>query len=398
MKVFEKTKIGNCDLKNRIIRSATFEGMCDNNGFPTSEYYAYYNKLAENEIGSIITGFAYISKEGKAMQPGQAGIDSELKIPYFKKLTGQVHKHNCKIFIQIAHVGRQTRKSITGEEVVGCSSKKSFYFGEKPRVLSRQEVFSVIEKFGNAALYAKKAGFDGIQVHAAHGYLIHQFILKSINKRNDDFGIDQVTGIGTKFLDLIIDDIRRKCGQDFTFLIKISGSDDYLRKFSKKQFKNLITFLNSKKIDGIEISYGTMDYALNIFRGDIPTGLILLKNPIYKTDNKFNRILKKTLVFPLFKIKLKPFYPMYNIKFAVLAKRYSQIPVITVGGFRNAEEIEYAINTLKIDFVSLSRAFIAEPDFLKKIKKNKKHQSKCKHCNYCVIMCDTNNSTKCYKN
>ena len=397
MEVFETTKIGKCELKNRIIRSATFEGMCDEQGFPTSDYYSFYEKLGQNELGGIITGFSYISTEGKAMQPGQAGIDSEEKIPCFIKLTDSVHKHNCKIFMQIAHTGRQTRKQETGKDVVGCSPKKSFYFRSKPKVLTHSEILSIIEQFGYSALYAKEAGFDGIQLHAAHGYLIHQFILPSINTRDDEFGIDPKTKIGIKFLDLIIDKIRQKCGNDFSILIKISGSDDYSDTFSKDQFVNLISFINTKKIDAIEISYGTMDYALNIFRGDFPIDLILSKNPIYKTKSRFLKILNKTFVFPFFRIKLKPFKPMYNLEYAVLAKRYTHIPVISVGGFRGADEIEYSIKTKKTDFVGLSRALINEPDFVKKIKENGQYISKCKNCNYCAIMCDTNNITKCYK-
>jgi 2,4-dienoyl-CoA reductase-like NADH-dependent reductase (Old Yellow Enzyme family) len=398
MKIFEAVKLGSCNLKNRIIRSATFEGMCDGNGFPKPNYFTHYKTLAENDIGAIITGFAYISNDGRAMQPGQAGMDTDLKIPYYKKLTTLVHKYDCKIFMQIAHSGRQTRQSITGDQVKSCSSKRSFYFGEKPRELSLKEIYLIVEKFGNAALYAKEAGFDGVQIHGAHGYLVHQFIIKSINKRDDEFGVDKRIGIGTWFLHLIIDKIREKCGSNFTVLIKVSGSDDYWNRFSKIQFKNLIMFLNKKPIDGIEISYGTMDYALNIFRGNFPTELILARNPIFKSSSRLDRIIKKNLIFPLIRIKLKPFTPMYNLHYAILAQKYSQKPIITVGGFGNSEDISYAIGHKNIDFVSLCRAFIAEPDFLKKIRKNSLYQSRCVHCNYCVIMCDSQNETKCYQN
>ena len=106
MEIFAKASIGNCILKNRIIRSGTYEGMCDDKGFPGAQYYSLYETLAKNDIGGIITGFAYISKEGKAMQSGQAGIDERAKIQYYKKLTDIVHHHNSKIFLQIAHTGR----------------------------------------------------------------------------------------------------------------------------------------------------------------------------------------------------------------------------------------------------------------------------------------------------
>ena len=189
MEIFEKAYIGKCELKNRIFRSATFEGMCDKNGIPGENYLSLYEELSNNNIGGIITGFAYISKEGKAIQPGQAGILNEKHIEHFKKITSVVHTNGSKIFLQIAHTGRQTRETDIKQKVVGASEKKSMYFREKPRKLSTEEVFEIIEKFGNSALNAKKAGFDGVQLHAAHGYLIHQFILPTINNRKDLFFI-----------------------------------------------------------------------------------------------------------------------------------------------------------------------------------------------------------------
>ncbi|MBU8892548.1 MAG: NADH:flavin oxidoreductase [Bacteroidales bacterium] len=397
MEIFEKAYIGKCELQNRIFRSATFEGMCDENGIPGKNYLSLYEELSKNNIGGIITGFAFISEEGKAIQPGQAGILSEKYIEHFKKVTSVVHTNGSKIFLQIAHTGRQTRETDIKQKVVGASAKKSMYFREKLWNLNTEEVFEIIEKFGNSALYAKKAGFDGIQIHAAHGYLIHQFILPTINNRKDLFGIDPEKGLGLKFLDLIIDNVRNKCSDEFPVLIKISGDDDYKKEFSKKQFSNLIEFLDLKKIDGIEISYGTMDLALNIFRGDIPIDLILKHNKIYKVESKFAKKILKTFIFPFAIKKLKPFSPMYNLKYAEIAKELTKIPIISVGGYREKKEIEYVIKNKNIDFVSLCRPFICEPDFMIKIEENNNYKSKCINCNYCAIMCDSKFLTKCYK-
>ncbi|MFC2152254.1 NADH:flavin oxidoreductase [Bacteroidota bacterium] len=397
MEIFEKAYIGKCELKNRIFRSATFEGMSDKYGIPDENYLALYEELSKNNIGGIITGFAFISEEGKAIQPGQAGISSEKHIEQFKKVTSIVHTNGSKIFLQIAHTGRQTRELDIYQKVVGASGKKSKYFREKPKKLNTQEAFEIINKFGRSALYAKKAGFDGVQIHAAHGYLIHQFILPTINNRKDLFGIDSEKGLGLKFLDLIIDNIREKCSNDFPILIKVSGSDDYKKKFSKKQFSNLIEFLNLKKVDGIEISYGTMDHALNIFRGDIPVDLVLKHNKIYKVESKLAKKLLKTFIFPFAKKKIKPFSPMYNLEYAKIAKEITEIPIISVGGYREKKEIEYAIKNININFVSLSRPFICEPDFMIKIEENDNYKSRCINCNYCAIMCDSKYLTKCYK-
>ena len=395
MDIFSPAKLANLTLQNRIIRSATFEGMADENGFVTERYIKFYDELSKQNIGAIICGFSFISPDGRAMQPGQIGVDAPDKIPLLQKLTHAVHRNNGVLIMQLAHAGRQTLESITHKKTVSSSAVRSIYFNQKPKELSIKEIEIIVEQYGNAALYCKQAGFDGIQLHAAHGYLIHQFITPAINRRRDIYGIDNKKGVGTQFLKEIIDNIRQKCGAAYPILLKVSGSDDLHPKFTPLQFINLVKFLHQQPIDAIEISYGTMDYAINIFRGDIPVKTILKHNPIYKTENRVAKLLWKSFVLPFLKYKIKPYSPAYNLHFAQLAKEHTTKPIISVGGFRNRDEMVMALQN-KIEFVSLSRPFICEPDFVKKIEKEPNHQSKCTNCNICAIMCDTKYETHCY--
>ncbi len=396
MDIFENASLGNVRLKNRIIRSATFEGAADRDGFPTAAYYRIFKKLAEGGVGAVITGFTYISENGKAMQPGQAGSDSMEKLESYQVIAGMMHQYDCKVFLQIAHAGRQTLRSATGFQPVGASEKKSAYFQEKPHVLTSEETYAIIDAFGNAALLAQKAGLDGVQLHAAHGYLIHQFLQPAVNDRTDEFAPDLLTGVGTVFLQKVIEAVRRKCGPDFPVLVKISASDDLKPHFSEEQFLNLVQFLDRMQVDGIEISYGTMDAAFNIFRGDIPEKLILRENGIYKHKSQLVKWFARRFVFPRLKKQFIPFQPMYNLPFAEMARRVTHLPIIVVGGFRDGRQIRHAICDCGIDFVSLSRPLIAEPDFVNKLNEDLDYTSACVSCNRCAIMCDSSHPTRCY--
>jgi 2,4-dienoyl-CoA reductase-like NADH-dependent reductase (Old Yellow Enzyme family) len=398
MKLFEPVTLGTCQMKNRIMRSATYEGLCDISGTPTAAYTEQYGDLAKNNIGGMITGFAFVSKDGKAMQPGQAGMDSDDKINAYKKVTDRVHEYGGKIFMQLAHAGRQTSKEAAGGRVYGASTRKSAYFNVKPGKMSRDEINRVIENFADAARRAQDAGFDGVQVHAAHGYLHHQFILPAVNNRDDIFGINPQGKIGIRFLEKTIDLIRERCGNNFPLLVKISAGDDYREKFSEEHFIHLVQFLAKKKVDGIEISYGTMDHALNIFRGDsFPSKQIIRYNPKYKSTHALYIYLWKHYIGPYVAGKFKPFTPAYNLGYAQLAKKYTDIPIICVGGFRNGREMEMAVEKGYTDIVSLCRAFICEPDFATRIATDNSYQSGCKNCNRCAIMCDSPFPTKCYQ-
>ena len=364
-----------------IIRSATFEGMADAHGVPKPEYRELYENLAKNGVRQIITGVIYISRQGRAMHPGQAGMDEADKIEAYKNTTTAVHANGAKIYAQLGHAGRATAN--TGQRIVGASELKSPYFGnlgQIPKALGTQDVHEIVEQFAKSTYWAMKAGFDGVQLHAAHGYLFHQFMLKPINNRTDEFSDP------TLFLELTVKKVREKCG-DFPIWVKVSGESDH-RYDGKQDFPGLIKTLDRMKVDLIEVSYGTIDRALDTMRGDVPIEVILKHNPVYSKKGGFWRL----FALPFAARQFKKFSPMYNMEYARIAKRYTHIPIAVVGGFRTAHEIF----DCEMDYVSLCRPLICEPDFVKKIEHDNTYVSKCKNCNICTTMVDSTKSLRCY--
>ena len=399
MRVFEPARIGRVELSNRILRSATFEGRCDAEGRPGLAYLGFYRKLSAQGLGALITGFAYVSRDGRAMQPGQAGMDSDDKVEAYRQVTRATHENGCRIFLQLAHAGRQTVPAATGGRIYAPSSLKSPYFNQRPCRLTEPEVERIIESFAAAARRAGEAGFDGVQIHGAHGYLVHQFLHPACNDRNDIYGIDPASGVGTVFLHRIIERIRSLCGADYPLLIKVSAGDSSRRPMTQAQFIHLVRFLDQNHLDAIEVSYGTMDQALNIFRGEtVPLEAILDFNPRYRTKKALRRLFWRTCLAPWLKRSFIPFTPMYNLAAAQLAKQHTAIPIISVGGFRRGSHIRGAIEEQGIDFVSLCRPILCEPDFVKKLRRDEDYQSRCANCNRCAIMCDSGYPTHCYEN
>lgn len=397
MRLFENASIGTLTLPNRIIRSATFEGRCDAQGSPSERYLRFYSSLAGQNIGAIITGFAFVSADGRAMQPGQAGIDSDGKIPRFAEVASAVRRQGGRIFLQIAHAGRQTIPSATGGTVYGPSAKKSGYFNARPQRLTIDHAERIIDDHASAARRCREAGFDGVQVHAAHGYLIHQFLNPAVNDRSDIFGIDPGTGIGTEFLRRVIERIRSRCGSSYPVIVKISAGDEYRRGINRSSFINLVRFLDTQAIDAIEISWGTMDHPLNIFRGTaIPVDAILEYNPRHRTRNPCRRMVWKTFILPVLQRTIAPFTPAYNLPSASLAKKHTGIPIICAGGFRSGREATDAVENNHADFVSLCRPFIREPSLVLKWQNTITSRSACINCNRCAIMCDSGQPTRCH--
>jgi len=345
--LFKAGSIGNMNLKNKLIRSATWEGMCDFDGRPTERLIQYYTKLAKGGIGLIISGYTYVSPEGK-QNPGKMGIYTDDFAADFKTLVQAVHNSGGKIAMQLVHAGGQAHSKASGHTPVAPSAIEAPQFSEKPLQLTESEIHDIVMAFGTAALRAKQYGFDGVQIHGAHGYLINQFLSPLTNQRTDQYGGSIENRC--RFLVEVYDKIRQLVGKDFPVFIKLNATDYLDNGLELEDALFAAKLLSQKGIDAIEVSAGT--------------GASKKKSPIRRKIDK-------------------PEKEAYNLKVSLAVKDVVSCPVIVVGGFRSYKVSYKALEEYGLDFISFSRPLIREPDLPLRWQKGDHKPAACISCNAC---------------
>ena len=334
-KVFEKSMIGTIELKNRILRSATNEGMGDKSGKPLKELYDLYEKLAKGGVGAIITGLAGIKQNGKASF-NMRMFDKDEYVDDYKDLNLKLKNDNTPIILQIAHSGSQTSSKITREIPLTVSPMKNFY-GERCKEANESEIEDIIDCFVKSIERAKKAEFTGGQLHAAHGYLLSEFVSPFLNKRRDQWGGNVENRF--RILREILQRSREKVGR-FPIWVKVSAFDE---KRNKKELEEIIKgcqMLQENGCDAIEVScgYGFKNPFEMVRVPKIPVEAMLVLIPNFRNYSSLKRVLFKIMV-PLVIKKYKPIHN-YNVNSAERIKKNVDIPVIVVGGIRKLSDIE----------------------------------------------------------
>ncbi len=392
--LFTEWQLKNISAANRLVRSATYEGLADEIGRPLPELGRLYATPAANKVGTIVTGFCYVSRQGRAMHPRQCGIDADDKIAPWEKVVSAVRSASSRtvLLMQIAHAGRQTLPEVTGFPAISPSAGRSPYFKVKAKAMTEADIHEVIEQFASAAARAKKTGFDGVQLHAAHGYLIHQFLSPFTNKRRDRWGEDRFA-----FMREIIRAVKNTCGDSFPVFAKLSVPDGYPGGIDVSLAILYVREMEQLGVEAVEISYGTMDTPLNIFRGGVQIDRVLQYNMLYNRKPVWMKRLWKRFMLPRAKRQFIPFSENYNLHSARAVKRATEMPVIVVGGIRRLEAMERILESADADAVALCRPFICEPDFASRLKSGRTAKSACTNCNVCAVMCDNNKALRCYQ-
>ena len=369
---------------DRIIRSATLENFADEEGVPDPALAVpLYAALS---APTVITGFMAVSPDGRAMQPRQAGMWNDAQRDVWARIVAEVRRARpqVRLIAQLAHTGLQT----TRPGSLSPSGGRSPYCRTRSRAMTADDIRRVADDFASAAARARQAGFDGVQIHAAHGYLVHQFLSPATNRRRDEWGDPG------RFLADILRAVRDATPRPFALWVKVGPDAEALT--TDRIADALAPLAADGLFDLAEVSFGTMDRALDIFRGGCPLDLLLRENPLYR--RRVPRLfapLWKRLAAPILMRRFRPFTPAYNLDAALEIKRRTKTPVAVVGGFRSGAEIDAALRA-GADSVSLCRPFLREPDFAERLRRDSAARSRCANCNRCAIACDGSLPTCCH--
>ncbi len=381
--LFNETKISDLTLKNRIIRSATHDGLADENGAPSDKLIAKYEHLAKSEIGCIITGYAAVSRNGVSPYPRMMKIYDDSVIGKYKELTDAVHRHGVPLVLQIAHCGRQTSSKAIGQQKVAPSNVLHAFYPDKAKELTENEIFGIINDFVSASVRAEKAGFDAVQLHGGHGYLLHDFLSSYGNRRNDNWGGSIENRC--RIVELIIKGIKEKT--NLPVWIKLSAEDNRKGGMNIDSSVEICKRLEKAGCDAIEVSCGTVQDGMNTMRSELmPMNAVFrYREPCASFPKLLNKIAlpAANLINPLIK-QPKPL-ENFNVENAGIIKKNVSVPIIVVGGIHKVSDMENILAEGKADFISMCRPFICEPDLAKKLK-NGQAEAKCIMCNYCGLV------------
>ena len=330
-KLFEPGKIGKLTLKNRFIMGAMGVGFAEKSGNPTDRTVAYYEARAKGGYGLIITEVTRV-QDTEFCTPLEPSLGSDQFIPGWKKVTDAVHAAGAYIFPQLHQPGRQYTKLMLGHDTSAPSPLACPVFDETPHELTTEEVWDNIHMFGDAAVRAQKAGFDGVEIHAGHGYLVQQFLSQFSNRRFDEFGGSIENR--ARFACEICKDIKKKCGEDYPVIIKLAAEEKVPGGMTVSDTKILAKYLEEAGYDMIEVTicnYASLDWMSA--PEDVPMG--------------------------------------FNAYAAAEIKQGISIPVSSIDRINTPEIAEDILETGKADFVSISRQSLAEPDFPNKVKEGR---------------------------
>lgn len=373
--IFTPCKIGPIELRNRTIRSAAFENMCRDNR-PSQQLFDYHTAVARGGVGMTTVAYASVNRSGVSFD-GQLWMREEI-IPDLKKLTDAVHEEGAKASIQLGHCGNMTHRRTCGCKPMGASSGFNLYSPTFVREMDEYEILDTVRDFGKAVNLAREAGFDCVEIHAGHGYLISQFLSPYTNHRTDIWGGNLENRM--RFMKFVIREVMDAALDDMAVVVKINMFDGIKNGVQLDEALLIAKELEKMGVHALVLSAGFVSKApMEVMRGAMP-----IKTMAYYMDMwKFwwlkagLRLLGKIMVPPV------PFKEAYFLETAKVFRENLSMPLIYVGGMISKDKMEEVLNSGFVAF-QMARALINDTGFVNKLKNGELTKSECKHSNYCI--------------
>ena len=372
-KLFTEASIGPITLRNRTIRSAAFESMWPGNA-PSQQLLDYHRSVAAGGVGMTTVAYAAVAQSGLSFDR-QLWMRKEI-VPGLRKLTDSVHKEGAAASIQLGHCGNMSHKKICGETPVGASSGFNLYSPTFVRGLRKDELRVMAKAYGNAVRLARESGFDAVEIHAGHGYLISQFLSPYTNHRKDEYGGSLDNRM--RFMDEVMAEVMKAAGNDMAVLVKMNMRDGFKGGMDIEESLQVAHRLVNDGAQALVLSGGFVSKApMYVMRGAMP-----IKAMTHYMDCWWLKLGVKMVGHLM--IPSVPFKEAYFLDDAMLfRKEIKNIPLVYVGGLISREKIEDVLDK-GFEFVQMGRALLNEPGFVNRMKLDVNARCTCKHSNYCI--------------
>lgn len=373
-KIFQEAHIGPLTLRNRTIRSAAFESMCPGHE-PSQMLYDYHTSVARGGVGMTTVAYAAVEESGLSFDR-QLVMRPEI-IPGLRRLTEGIHKEGAAAGIQLGHCGNMSHKEICGCIPVGACTGFNLYSPTIVRGLRRNELPALAKKFGQAVNLAREAGFDSVEIHCGHGYLIDQFLNSYFNHRHDEYGGSLENRM--RFMTMCIEEVMKAAGNDMAVVTKMNMRDGLKRPGTTlEESMEIAKRLQQLGVHAIVLSGGLVSATpMYVMRGEMP--IHTMTHYMDKAWLKYGvRACGKMMVPTV------PYQEAFFLDDALLfRKAMPDMKFIYVGGLVAGDKINEVLSH-GFEAVQMARSLLNEPDFVNRLKDDPHHRCGCRHSNYCI--------------
>lgn len=370
--LFTPVTLGPLTLRNRSIRSAAFESMCPGN-VPSPQLLDYHRSVAAGGVGMTTVAYAAVTRSGLSFDR-QLWMRPEI-VPGLRELTDAVHAEGAAASIQLGHCGNMSHKSICGCLPVGASSGFNLYSPTFVRGLRADELPEMAKAYGRSVCLAREAGFDAVEIHAGHGYLISQFLSPSINHRKDEFGGTLANRM--RFMEMVMEEVMKAAGNDMAVLVKMNMRDGFRGGMELDESLQVARKLQELGAHALVLSGGFVSKApMYVMRGEMPIRTMTHYMTCWWLKYGVRLVGK-------YMIPSVPFREAYFLEDALKFREALDIPLVYVGGLVSRQKIEEVLNH-GFEAVQMGRALLNEPDFVNRMRQEENARCNCRHSNYCI--------------